>query len=127
MAILHALANVQSIVPPTPGSFLDRFFANTKALDPAARAAYLENDAEIETFHTAAASEGDTAPPDLDTRVVTRKLALRPVPTFADASSLVRAMGVCAGGCAMSCVQISVHLWRRVVICTSSTGERVHQ
>ncbi|RVW50773.1 Ubiquitin carboxyl-terminal hydrolase 3 [Vitis vinifera] len=45
---------------PVEGSFLDRFFKSTASMDPLERAAYLENDQEMEVSHSVAATAGDT-------------------------------------------------------------------
>jgi hypothetical protein len=48
------------------GSYFDRFYKQTVDMDPVQRAAFLEEDDEMEDAHSVAASAGDT---DVTTRM----------------------------------------------------------
>jgi ubiquitin carboxyl-terminal hydrolase L3 len=65
VAMLHAFANAD--VKYKPGSFLEKFMAESAQLDPLQRAKLLENPAEgqpdVEQVHQEAGAEGQTAPP----------------------------------------------------------------
>lgn len=67
IAVLHAIGNCLDRVTPSPGSFLQQFFAATAAMAPDERGAFLESPPpgapDIEAAHQAAAAEGSTAPP----------------------------------------------------------------
>ncbi|KAK6935127.1 Peptidase C12, ubiquitin carboxyl-terminal hydrolase, partial [Dillenia turbinata] len=60
IGLLHAVGNVTSEINLFEESFLDRFFKNTANMDPLERAAFLENDREMEMAHSVAATAGDT-------------------------------------------------------------------
>lgn len=60
IGLLHALGNITSEIKLTEGSFFDRFFKATASMDPLQRAAFLENDREMEVAHSVAATAGDT-------------------------------------------------------------------
>ncbi|RDX78706.1 Ubiquitin carboxyl-terminal hydrolase 3 [Mucuna pruriens] len=62
IGLLHALGNLTSEVKLIEGSFFDNFFKSTASLDPLQRAAFLENDREMEVAHSVAATSGDTEP-----------------------------------------------------------------
>eukprot|EP00475_Leptophrys_vorax_P042751 TRINITY_DN80592_c0_g1_i1.p1 TRINITY_DN80592_c0_g1~~TRINITY_DN80592_c0_g1_i1.p1 ORF type:complete len:250 (-),score=24.31 TRINITY_DN80592_c0_g1_i1:372-1121(-) len=66
IALLHAIGNNAHALPLAPGSFLQRFFADTKGMTAEERALHLEADTELEEAHSGAAEEGDTRPPSLD-------------------------------------------------------------
>lgn len=60
IGLLHAIGNVTSDIKLLEGSFLDKFFKSTASMDPLERAAFLENDREMEVAHSMAATLGDT-------------------------------------------------------------------
>lgn len=60
IGILHAIGNATSEIKLIENSYLDRFFKATAKMDPSERAAFFENDREIEDAHAVAASAGDT-------------------------------------------------------------------
>lgn len=60
IGLLHAVGNATSKIKLVDGSFLDRFFKSTANMDPFERAAFLENDGEMEEAHAAAANAGVT-------------------------------------------------------------------
>mmetsp|Transcript_37296 Transcript_37296/g.66778 ORF Transcript_37296/g.66778 Transcript_37296/m.66778 type:complete len:236 (-) Transcript_37296:1200-1907(-) len=68
VGLLHTIANNTELLSIAPESFLDRFFKECTSLDPMQRAKFLEEPPEgapdIEEAHQAAASGGDTAPPE---------------------------------------------------------------
>ena len=71
IAVLHSVLNNASPASiPAEDSFLAKFFAATKDMDPAARGKFLEDPPEgapdIEGAHQAAAQEGQTAAPGDD-------------------------------------------------------------
>jgi ubiquitin carboxyl-terminal hydrolase L3 len=72
IAMLHAFANDPNL-EAVPNSFLDKFIASSKDMDPAQRARLLEHPREgepdIEQAHQDAAQGGQTAPPDEDEQV----------------------------------------------------------
>ncbi|KAL8129747.1 hypothetical protein V2J09_018902 [Rumex salicifolius] len=71
VGLLHALGNVTSEVRLRDGSFLDNFYKTTANMDPLERAAFLENDEEMEGAHSVAASAGDTeASENVDTHFI---------------------------------------------------------
>ncbi|KAK4262559.1 hypothetical protein QN277_028107 [Acacia crassicarpa] len=71
VGLLHALGNITSEIKLTEGSFFDRFFKATANMDPLQRAAFLENDREMEVAHSIAATAGDTeASVNVDTHFI---------------------------------------------------------
>lgn len=64
IGLLHAVGNNTGRLRLAPGSFLDRYFRETRVVQPSERARLLEEDDEVEAAHASAASEGDTAAPD---------------------------------------------------------------
>ncbi|XP_050376238.1 ubiquitin carboxyl-terminal hydrolase 3 [Argentina anserina] len=71
IGLLHAVGNITSEIKLADGSFLDRFFKSTANMDPLQRAAFLENDNEMEVAHSVAATAGDTeASDDVDTHFI---------------------------------------------------------
>ncbi|XP_027360524.1 ubiquitin carboxyl-terminal hydrolase 3-like isoform X1 [Abrus precatorius] len=64
IGLLHALGNLTSEVKLVEGSFFDKFFKSTASLNPLQRAAFLENDREMEVAHSVAATAGDTEASD---------------------------------------------------------------
>ncbi|KAF5734236.1 ubiquitin carboxyl-terminal hydrolase isozyme L3 [Tripterygium wilfordii] len=71
IGLLHAIGNITSEIKLTEGSFLDRFFKSTASMDPLERAAFLENDSEMEVAHSVAATSGDTeASDDVNTHFI---------------------------------------------------------
>ncbi|XP_061988715.1 ubiquitin carboxyl-terminal hydrolase 3 [Rosa rugosa] len=71
IGLLHAVGNITSEIKLVDGSFLDRFFKSTASMDPLERAAFLENDNEMEVAHSVAATAGDTeASDDVDTHFI---------------------------------------------------------
>lgn len=71
IGLLHAVGNITSEIKLVDGSFLDRFFKSTASLDPLERAAFLENDNEMEVAHSVAATAGDTEASDnVDTHFI---------------------------------------------------------
>eukprot|EP00262_Sarcandra_glabra_P009764 TRINITY_DN24331_c0_g1_i1.p1 TRINITY_DN24331_c0_g1~~TRINITY_DN24331_c0_g1_i1.p1 ORF type:complete len:246 (+),score=66.49 TRINITY_DN24331_c0_g1_i1:221-958(+) len=71
IGLLHAMGNVSSEVKLLEGSYLDRFFKSTANMDPLERAAFLENDREMEVAHSVAATAGDTEAPNINVNVDT--------------------------------------------------------
>ncbi|XP_004300351.1 PREDICTED: ubiquitin carboxyl-terminal hydrolase isozyme L3 [Fragaria vesca subsp. vesca] len=71
IGLLHAVGNITSEIKLVDGSYLDRFFRSTASMDPLQRAAFLENDNEMEVAHSVAATAGDTeASDDVDTHFI---------------------------------------------------------
>lgn len=71
IGLLHAVGNITSEVKLDEGSFLDKFFKSTARMNPLERAAYLENDREMEVAHSVAATAGDTETSDyVDTHFI---------------------------------------------------------
>uniref|UniRef100_A0A2P2JZD4 Ubiquitin carboxyl-terminal hydrolase n=2 Tax=Rhizophora mucronata TaxID=61149 RepID=A0A2P2JZD4_RHIMU len=71
IGLLHAVGNITSMIKLLEGSFLDRFFKATGSMDPLQRAAFLENDREMEVAHSVAATAGDTVASDnVDTHFI---------------------------------------------------------
>ncbi|KAK9203416.1 hypothetical protein WN943_013670 [Citrus x changshan-huyou] len=64
IGLLHAVGNVTSEIKFQDDSFFDKFYKSTANLDPQERAAFLENDKEMEVAHSVAASAGDTEATD---------------------------------------------------------------
>ncbi|KAK9120924.1 hypothetical protein Syun_018541 [Stephania yunnanensis] len=60
IGLLHAIGNVTSVIRLSEDSYLDRFFKSTANMDPLERAAFLEEDTEMENAHSVAATAGDT-------------------------------------------------------------------
>lgn len=71
IGLLHAVGNITSEIRLSEGSFLERFFKSTANLDALERAAFLENDGEMEVAHFVAATAGDTeASENVDTHFI---------------------------------------------------------
>lgn len=71
IGLLHAVGNITSEIKLHEGSFLDKFFKTTSSMDPLQRAAFLENDTEMEVAHSVAATAGDTEASDnVDTHFI---------------------------------------------------------
>ncbi|GLT49130.1 hypothetical protein SLA2020_227080 [Shorea laevis] len=71
IGLLHAVGNITSEIKLSEGSFLDRFFKSTANMDPLERAAFLENDREMEVAHSVAATAGETeASENVDTHFI---------------------------------------------------------
>jgi len=71
IGLLHAIGNRTSKIKLVEGSFLDRFFKTTAAMDPSERATYLEKDTEMEVAHSVAATAGETEASDnVDTHFI---------------------------------------------------------
>ncbi|CAL1385262.1 unnamed protein product [Linum trigynum] len=71
IGLLHAVGNIKSKLHLSEGSFLDRFFKSTANMDPLERAKFLENDREMETAHSVAATGGETEASDnVDTHFI---------------------------------------------------------
>ncbi|KAG8662305.1 ubiquitin carboxyl-terminal hydrolase 3 [Manihot esculenta] len=64
IGLLHAVGNITSEIMLVKGSFLDKFFKSTAKMGPLERAAFLENDREMEVAHSVAATAGDTEASD---------------------------------------------------------------
>ncbi|PWZ45899.1 Ubiquitin carboxyl-terminal hydrolase 3 [Zea mays] len=60
VGIIHALGNATSRIKLGEGSYFDRFYKRTADMDPIQRAAFLEEDEEMENAHSIAATAGDT-------------------------------------------------------------------
>ncbi|OWM88342.1 ubiquitin carboxyl-terminal hydrolase 3 [Punica granatum] len=71
IGLLHAVGNITSEVNLVEGSYLDKFFKSTSSMDPHQRAAFLENDRDMEVAHSVAATAGDTEASDnVDTHFI---------------------------------------------------------
>lgn len=71
IGLLHAVGNLTSEIKFLEGSFLDRFYKSTAAMDPLERAAFLEKDREMEVAHSVAATAGETEASDnVDTHFI---------------------------------------------------------
>ncbi|WCJ25819.1 Ubiquitin carboxyl-terminal hydrolase 3 [Euphorbia peplus] len=71
IGLLHAVGNITSDIKLVEGSFLDRLFKSTANMDPLQRAAFLENDREMEVAHSVAATGGETEATDnVDTHFI---------------------------------------------------------
>ncbi|KAK4434878.1 Ubiquitin carboxyl-terminal hydrolase 3 [Sesamum alatum] len=71
IGLLHAVGNITSEIKLVEGSYLDNFFKSTAKMDPSERAAFLENDRDMEVAHSVAATAGDTeASADVDTHFI---------------------------------------------------------
>ncbi|CAL5015610.1 unnamed protein product [Urochloa decumbens] len=64
VGIIHALGNAASRIKLGEGSYFDRFYKRTADMDPVQRAAFLEEDQEMEDAHSVAVSAGDTEAKD---------------------------------------------------------------
>ncbi|KAF5445226.1 hypothetical protein F2P56_034292 [Juglans regia] len=64
IGLLHAVGNITSEIKLLEGSFMDRFLKTTATMDPLERAAFLENDTEMEVAHSVAATAGETEASD---------------------------------------------------------------
>ncbi|KAG8071671.1 hypothetical protein GUJ93_ZPchr0006g43502 [Zizania palustris] len=60
VGVIHAIGNAASKLKLVEGSYFDRFYKQTADMDPVQRAAFLEEDDEMEDAHSVAASAGDT-------------------------------------------------------------------
>ncbi|KAH6771728.1 ubiquitin C-terminal hydrolase 3 [Perilla frutescens var. frutescens] len=71
IGLLHAVGNITSEIKLVEGSYLDKFFKSTANMNPSERAAFLENDREMEVAHSVAATGGDTeASENVDTHFI---------------------------------------------------------
>jgi ubiquitin carboxyl-terminal hydrolase L3 len=71
IGLLHAIGNITSEIKLSDGSFLDKFYKSTASMDPLERAAFLENDIEMEVAHSVAATAGETEATDnVDTHFI---------------------------------------------------------
>ncbi|KAL3499674.1 hypothetical protein ACH5RR_038767 [Cinchona calisaya] len=71
IGLLHAVGNITSEINLLEGSYLDKFFKTTANMNAQERAAFLENDREMEVAHSVAATGGDTeARDDVDTHFI---------------------------------------------------------
>ncbi|CAO2035993.1 unnamed protein product [Urochloa humidicola] len=64
VGIIHALGNAASRIKLGEGSYFDRFYKRTADMDPVQRAAFLEDDQEMEDAHSVAVTAGDTEAKD---------------------------------------------------------------
>ncbi|KAK3141887.1 hypothetical protein QOZ80_4BG0339500 [Eleusine coracana subsp. coracana] len=64
VGIIHALENAASRIKLGQGSYFDRFYRQTADMDPTQRAAFLEEDQEMENAHSVAVTAGDTEAKD---------------------------------------------------------------
>ncbi|XP_022679699.1 ubiquitin carboxyl-terminal hydrolase 3 isoform X1 [Setaria italica] len=64
VGIIHALGNAGSRIKLGEGSYFKRFYKRTADMDPVQRAAFLEEDQEMEDAHSVAVSAGDTEAKD---------------------------------------------------------------
>ncbi|KAF0933788.1 hypothetical protein E2562_019248 [Oryza meyeriana var. granulata] len=60
VGVIHAIGNAASKLKLVEESYFDRFYKQTADMDPVQRAAFLEEDDEMEDAHSVAASAGDT-------------------------------------------------------------------
>ncbi|GJN21728.1 hypothetical protein PR202_gb09238 [Eleusine coracana subsp. coracana] len=60
VGVIHAVGNATSQIKLVEGSYFDKFYKKTADMDPVQRAAFLEEDDEMEDAHSVAASAGDT-------------------------------------------------------------------
>ncbi|RLM60931.1 ubiquitin carboxyl-terminal hydrolase isozyme L3-like [Panicum miliaceum] len=60
VGVIHAIGNVASQIKLVEGSYFEKFYKKTADMDPIQRAAFLEEDDEMEGAHSVAASAGDT-------------------------------------------------------------------
>ncbi|KAF7002868.1 hypothetical protein CFC21_018280 [Triticum aestivum] len=64
IGIIHAIGNAVSEIKLVDGSYFHRFYKQTADMDPIQRAAFLEEDQEMEDAHSVAAAGGDTEAKD---------------------------------------------------------------
>ncbi|XP_051218510.1 ubiquitin carboxyl-terminal hydrolase 3 [Lolium perenne] len=64
IGIIHAVGNAVSRIKLVDGSYFHRFYKQTADMDPIQRAAFLEEDEEMEDAHSVAAAGGDTEAKD---------------------------------------------------------------
>uniref|UniRef100_M8D3Q0 Ubiquitin carboxyl-terminal hydrolase n=1 Tax=Aegilops tauschii TaxID=37682 RepID=M8D3Q0_AEGTA len=64
IGIIHAIGNAVSKIKLVDGSYFHRFYIQTADMDPIQRAAFLEEDQEMEDAHSVAAAGGDTEAKD---------------------------------------------------------------
>ncbi|AQK73208.1 Ubiquitin carboxyl-terminal hydrolase 3 [Zea mays] len=60
IGVIHAIGNATSQIKLVEGSYFGKFYKQTADMDPVQRAAFLEEDDEMEDAHSIAASAGDT-------------------------------------------------------------------
>ncbi|XP_062219810.1 ubiquitin carboxyl-terminal hydrolase 3-like isoform X2 [Phragmites australis] len=60
VGVIHAVGNATSQIKLVEGSYFEKFYKQTADMDPVQRAAFLEEDDEMEDAHSVAASAGDT-------------------------------------------------------------------
>ncbi|CAL4967949.1 unnamed protein product [Urochloa decumbens] len=60
IGVIHAIGNATSQIKLVEGSYFEKFYKKTADMDPVQRAAFLEDDDEMEDAHSVAASAGDT-------------------------------------------------------------------
>ncbi|KAF8768749.1 hypothetical protein HU200_007308 [Digitaria exilis] len=60
VGVIHAVGNATSQIKLVEGSYFDKFYKQTADMDPVQRAAFLEEDDEMEGAHSIAAFAGDT-------------------------------------------------------------------
>uniref|UniRef100_A0A0A9F0N7 Ubiquitin carboxyl-terminal hydrolase n=1 Tax=Arundo donax TaxID=35708 RepID=A0A0A9F0N7_ARUDO len=60
VGVIHAVGNATSQIKLVEGSYFEKFYKQTIDMDPVQRAAFLEEDDEMEDAHSVAASAGDT-------------------------------------------------------------------
>ncbi|KAL6634855.1 hypothetical protein ACP70R_027526 [Stipagrostis hirtigluma subsp. patula] len=60
VGVIHAVGNATSQIKLVEGSYFEKFYKQTADMDPVQRAAFLEEDDEMEGAHSVAASAGDT-------------------------------------------------------------------
>ncbi|CAL4886329.1 unnamed protein product [Urochloa decumbens] len=60
IGVIHAIGNATSQIKLVDGSYFEKFYKKTADMDPVQRAAFLEEDDEMEDAHSVAASAGDT-------------------------------------------------------------------
>ncbi|KAF8765510.1 hypothetical protein HU200_008659 [Digitaria exilis] len=60
VGVIHAIGNATSQIKLVEGSYFDKFYKQTADMDPVQRAAFLEEDDEMEGAHSIAAFAGDT-------------------------------------------------------------------
>jgi len=69
MGLLHAICNGEAREQIVPGSPLEGFLKEAIPLDPFGRINLLETSSTLESMHTSAATQGDTAAPDANDEV----------------------------------------------------------
>uniref|UniRef100_K3YUP2 Ubiquitin carboxyl-terminal hydrolase n=2 Tax=Setaria italica TaxID=4555 RepID=K3YUP2_SETIT len=60
VGVIHAIGNATSQIKLVEGSYFEKFYKKTADMDPVQRAAFLEEDDEMEDAHSVAATAGDT-------------------------------------------------------------------